>query len=54
MFAFIPVIYPLGPVLLGAGADAFTVAACSKSGGGKKKAQTAALKARTEALQQKP
>jgi hypothetical protein len=57
MIAFIPVLFPLVPLLVGAGAGAATVAACnsgkSKSGGGKK-AEIAALKARIEALERKP
>ena len=57
MLAFIPVLFPLVPLLVGAGAGAATVAACNagntKSGGGKK-AKIAALKARIEALERKP
>ena len=54
MLAFIPLILPLVPVLLGAGAGAATVAAVKSGGGGKKKAKIAALKARIEALERKP
>jgi hypothetical protein len=54
MLAFIPLLFPLVPVLLGAGAGAVTVAACKPSTGGKKKAEIAALKARIEALERKP
>jgi hypothetical protein len=55
MLAFIPLLFPLVPVLLGAGAGAVTVAAVNgKSSGGKKKAKIAALKARIEALERKP
>jgi hypothetical protein len=50
MLAFIPVLFPLVPVLLGAGAA--TVAACGS--GDKKKAKIAKLKARIEALERKP
>jgi hypothetical protein len=53
MIAFIPLLYPLVPVLLGAGAGAVTVAACKSVDGGKKKAKIAALKARIEALERK-
>lgn len=53
MLAFIPVLFPLVPLLIGAGAGAVTVAACSKPEG-KKKAKIAALKARIEALERKP
>jgi hypothetical protein len=52
MLAFIPVLFPLVPVLIGAGAGAATVAACSP--GDKKKAKIAKLKARIEALERKP
>jgi hypothetical protein len=52
MLAFIPVFFPLVPVLLGAGAGATAVAACSS--GDKKKAKIAKLKARIEALERKP
>jgi hypothetical protein len=52
MIAFIPVLFPLVPVLLGAGAGAATVAACSTSD--EKKAKIARLKARIEALERKP
>jgi len=52
MLAFIPVFFPLVPVLIGAGAGAATVAACSS--GDKKKAKIAKLKARIEALERKP
>jgi hypothetical protein len=51
MIAFIPVLFPLVPVLLGAGAGAATVAACSTTD--KKKAKIARLKARIEALERK-
>jgi hypothetical protein len=55
MLAFIPLLFPLVPVLLGAGAGAVTVAACkSDSGSGKRKAKIAALRARIEALERKP
>ena len=54
MIAFIPVLFPLVPVLLGAGVGAATVAACSSKSGGKKKAKIAELKARIEALERKP
>jgi hypothetical protein len=54
MFGLIPLLFPLVPVLLGAGAGAATVAACTPRGGGKKKAKIAALKARIEALERKP
>jgi hypothetical protein len=54
MLAFIPVLIPLVPILLGAGAGAVTVAVCSSGDGGKKKAKIAALKARIEALERKP
>lgn len=54
MLAFIPLLFPLVPVLLGAGAGAVTVAACTSPGNGKKKAKIAALKARIEALERKP
>jgi len=46
MIAFIP-------VLVGAGAGAATVAACT-TGGGKKKAKIERLKARIEALERRP
>jgi len=52
MLAFIPVFFPLVPVLLGAGAGAATVAACTSTD--KKKAKIAKLKARIEALERKP
>jgi hypothetical protein len=52
MIAFIPVIIPLLPVLLGFGAGAAAVAACRS--GGKRKAKLAELKARIEALERKP
>jgi hypothetical protein len=52
MLAFIPVLFPLVPVLIGAGAGAATVAVCST--GDKKKAKIARLKARIEALERKP
>jgi hypothetical protein len=51
MIAFIPVLFPLVPVLLGAGAGAATVAACSTTD--KKKAKIAKLKARIDALERK-
>jgi hypothetical protein len=51
MLAFIPIFFPLVPVLLGAGAGAATVAACSSAD--KKKAKIAKLKARIEALERK-
>lgn len=54
MLAFIPLLFPLVPVLLGAGAGAVTVAAFKSGDGGKKKAKIAALKARIEALERKP
>ena len=55
MLAFIPLRFPLVPVLLGAGAGAVTVAACkSDSGSGKRKAKIAALRARIEALERRP
>jgi hypothetical protein len=55
MIAFIPVLFPLVPLLLGAGVGAATVAACTTpKTGGKKKAQIAQLKARIEALERKP
>jgi hypothetical protein len=54
MLAFIPLLFPLVPVLLGAGAGAVTVAAIKTGDGGKKKAKIAALKARIEALERKP
>lgn len=54
MLAFIPLLLPLVPVLLGAGAGAVTVAACQPAKNGKKKAEIAALKARIEALERKP
>jgi hypothetical protein len=50
MLAFIPVLFPLVPALLGAGVGAAAVAA-SKSD--KKKAKIAKLKARIEALERK-
>jgi hypothetical protein len=53
MLAFIPLLFPLVPVLLGAGAGAAVVAASKPGDGGKKKAQIAALKARIEALERK-
>jgi cell division protein FtsB len=53
MLAFIPLFFPLVPVLIGAGAGAATVAVC-KSDGGKRKAKIAKLKARIEALERKP
>jgi hypothetical protein len=53
MLAFIPVLFPLVPLLVGAGAGAATVAACNP-GGGKKKAKIERLKARIEALERKP
>ena len=52
MLAFIPVLFPLIPVLLGAGAGAAVVAACKSDNG--KKAKIAKLKARIEALERKP
>jgi hypothetical protein len=54
MLAFIPLLFPLVPVLLGAGAGAVTVAACKSGDSGKKKAKIAVLKARIEALERKP
>jgi hypothetical protein len=55
MLAYIPRLFPLFPVLLGAGAGALLVAALnSGGGGGKKKTKIAALKARVEALERKP
>jgi hypothetical protein len=53
MLAFIPLLFPLVPLVVGAGAGAVAVAAI-KSDGGKKKAKIAALKARIEALERKP
>jgi hypothetical protein len=53
MLAFIPLLFPLVPLLVGAGAGAVTVAACTADGG-KKKAKIAKLKARIEALERKP
>jgi hypothetical protein len=53
MLAFIPVLFPLVPMLIGAGAGAATVAACHSKPEGKKKAKIAALKARIEALERK-
>jgi hypothetical protein len=52
MFAFIPQMFPLVPVILGAGA--VTVTACSSMKSGKKRAKIAALKARIEAPERKP
>lgn len=52
MLAFIPVLFPLIPVLLGAGVGAAVVAACKSDNG--KKAKIAKLKARIEALERKP
>jgi len=54
MLAFIPILFPLVPLLIGAGAGAVTVAACSSKPDGEKKAKIAALKARIEALERKP
>jgi cell division protein FtsB len=54
MLAFIPLLFPLVPLLIGAGAGAATVAACSNQPKGKNKAKIAALKARIEALERKP
>jgi hypothetical protein len=51
MLAFIPILLPLVPVLLGAGAGAAMVAACSSTD--KKKTKIAKLKARIEALERK-
>jgi hypothetical protein len=51
MLAFIPILFPLVPVLLGAGAGAAAVAACSSTD--KKKAKIAKLKDRIEALERK-
>jgi hypothetical protein len=53
MIAFIPVLFPLVPVLLGAGAGA-TAVALSRGGSGRRKAKIAALKARIEALERRP
>jgi hypothetical protein len=53
MLAFIPRFFPLVLLLVGAGAGAVILAACT-SGGGKKKAKIASLKARIEALERKP
>lgn len=50
--AFIPILFPLVPLLVGAGAGAVTVAACTADSG-KKKAKIAKLKARIEALERK-
>ena len=52
MLAFIPLLVPLVPLLLGAGAGAATVAACKSPG--KNKAKIAQLKVRIEALERKP
>lgn len=52
MLAFIPLIVPLVPLLLGAGVGAAAVSACKSDG--RKKAKIAALKARIEALERKP
>jgi hypothetical protein len=52
MLAFIPLLFPLVPVLLGAGAGAATVAVCQKDD--KRKTKIAKLKARIEALERKP
>jgi hypothetical protein len=51
MFAFIPLLFPLVPVLLGAGAGAATVAICKTDD--KKKHKIEKLKARIEALERK-
>jgi len=52
MLAFIPVMFPLIPVLLGSGAGAATAAAFRS--GGRKKAKIAEIKARTEAWRGTP
>jgi hypothetical protein len=52
MLAFIPLLFPLVPVLLGAGAGAATVAVCKADD--KKGRKIAKLKARIEALERKP
>ena len=56
MLAFIPVLFPLVPVLIGAGVGATAVAACNskETCESKKEAEIAALKARIEALERKP
>jgi precorrin-6B methylase 2 len=52
MIAFIPLIVPLVPLIIGAGTGAVAVAACT-SESGKRKAKIAKLKARIEALERK-
>jgi hypothetical protein len=52
MLAFIPLLVPLVPLLLGAGAGAATVAACKSPVNNM--AKIAQLKARIEALERKP
>jgi len=52
MLAFIPLLFPLVPVLIGAGAGAATVAVCANDD--KKSRKIAKLKARIEALEKKP
>jgi hypothetical protein len=52
MIAFVRVVFPLIPILLGACAGALAVMACRPSG--KNKARIAELRSRVEALERKP
>jgi hypothetical protein len=52
MLAFVPLLFPRVPVLIGAGVGAATMAACKSDD--RKKAKIAKLRARIEALERKP